>query len=460
MQEKHMIDIKLPIWQLQPHPKNVRKDIGDITELTTSIRAQGIMQNLLVVPVPEHEETLDLFWVVIGNRRLAAAEAAGLTELPCVIAEGFTEQEQLELMLVENLQRCDLTPVEEAQAYEQLTLDFGLSAEQIAEKTGVSASTIRRRLKITELDQEELGRKSFQLSLSDYAALEQIKDVQKRNAILGAALNSDNLKYLADRERQEEKAREQILPELTANAERFGIELVEEKKNNFRYVGAFYRGDAPDVIKNRVTMLFADSECDQIYADMSGPTIYLYGHPAKVEEAQEVEKIEEERETQLSREELRRQKRERDHRFMLKVSRAAADDRREFIAGVVDGKFKPEDSEDSRLQKLWTIIRRHGAPLTDEFSLAAYVQHKEKFEVKDEEAKDAADWPTWIQMLAAAGRATDRSDYLCECGGKYSEKAAETLKMLINLLGSMGYSIRDAEQEAVINGTHDCWERE
>lgn len=88
------------------------------------------------------------------------------------------------------------------------------------------------------------------------------------------------------------------------------------------------------------------------------------------------------------------------------------------------------------------------------------MQHKEKFEVKDEEAKAAADWPTWIQMLAAAGCATDRSDYLCEYGGKYSEKAAETLKMLINLLGSMGYSVRDAEQEAVINGTHDCWERE
>ncbi len=458
---KEMLHTSLEIWKLQPHPKNVRRGVGDITELADSIRAQGIMQNLLVVPTPGHEEELDQFWVVIGNRRLAAAEAANIEKLPCTIALGLTEQEQIELMLVENLQRCDLTPVEEAQAYEQLTLDFGLSAEQIAEKTGVSASTIRRRLKITELDQEELGRKSFQLSLSDYAALEQIKDVQKRNAVLGAALSSDNLKYLADRERQEEKAREQVLPELVANAERFGIELVEEKKNNFRYVGAFYRGDAPDVLKNRVMMLFADSECDQIYADMSGPTIYLYGHLAKVEEAQEVEKVEEERATQLSREELRRQKRERDHRFMLKVSRAAADDRREFIAGVVAGKYKPDgqESEDTRLQKLWAIIRRQGALRTDEWSLAGYIQHRDKAET-DEDAKAAAAWPTWIQMLAAAGLSTDRSDYLCEYGGKFSERAAESLKMLNGFLFSLGYSVRDAEQEAVLNGTHDCWERE
>lgn len=461
MATKQMLHTQIEIWKLQPHPKNVRREVGDITELADSIRAQGIMQNLLVVPAPGHEDELDLFWVVIGNRRLAAAEAANVEKLPCTIALGLTEQEQIELMLVENLQRRDLTPVEEAQAYEQLTLDFGLSAEQIAEKTGVSASTIRRRLKIKELDQEEIGRKSFQLSLTDYANLERIKDVSRRNAVLGAALSSENLRYLADREVAEEKVKEKIVPIIEETAEKFGIELVEERKNNFRFVGAFYREDYPEVIQNRLMILFGESGCDQIQADLTNPTIYLYGRPAKTEEAAEVEKEAVEEEQRLTREDLRRQKRERDHRFMLKVSRAAADDRREFIAGVVAGKYKPDgqESEDTRLQKLWAIIRRQGALRTDEWSLAGYIQHRDKAET-DEDAKAAAAWPTWIQMLAAAGLSTDRSDYLCEYGGKFSERAAESLKMLNGFLSSLGYSVRDAEQEAVLNGTHDCWERE
>lgn len=125
------------------------------------------------------------------------------------------------------------------------------------------------------------------------------------------------------------------------------------------------------------------------------------------------------------------------------------------------GKYKPDgqESEDTRLQKLWAIIRRQGALRTDEWSLAGYIQHRDKAET-DEGAKAAAAWPTWIQMLAAAGLSTDRSDYLCEYGGKFSERAAESLKMLNGFLSSLGYSVRDAEQEAVLNGTHDCWERE
>ncbi len=459
--EKHMIDIKLPIWQLQPHPKNVRRDVGDIAELTDSIRAQGIMQNLLVVSAPGHEETYDLFWVVIGNRRLAAAEAAGLKELPCVIAEGFSEQEQIELMLVENLQRSDLTPVEEAQAYEQLTLDFGLSAEQIAEKTGVSASTIRRRLKIAELDQNEVESKDFQLSLGDYAALEKIKDVGKRNAVLGAAQSSENLRYLASREAREEEERKNVKEISTKLAEKYGVRIAEEKDSSYYHIGGFFVRDSVDEALRK----FENSKigtCDAIWVLMNGPTVFVYGHPSRKEEAEAVSVKNTREEKDRERTEQREQKRDRDHRFVLKVCRAAADDRREFIADVVNGRFKLAAgvTEQDAQRRLWAILRRIGSVDLDATTLAAYIAHVERYGM-DEGLKDQIiEAPVWVQMLAAAGKATGGSDYLCQYGGAYDEAKGETLAILMRFLESMGYSIRDQEQTAVLAGTHDCWERE
>ena len=458
---KEMLRASIEIWKLQPHPKNVRRDIGDITELTDSIRAQGIMQNLLVVPVPGHEEDLDLFWVVIGNRRLAAAEAADKPLLPCTIALGLTEQEQIELMLVENLQRRDLTPIEEAQAYEQLTLDFGLSAEQISEKTGVSASTIRKRLKIAELDQDEVKNKSFQLSLGDYAALEKIKDVSRRNAVLGAAFSSENLRYLADREAQEEEQRRKV-NEMTAKIiEKYGVVLADERDNSFYIVGSFFSFDDADEAFRKIDSSKIGA-CDTIWVTTNGPTAYVYGHPAKEEEAKAVSRKNDREEKARERIERQEQKRDRDHRFVLKACRAAADDRREFIAGVVKGRYKLAAgvTEQDAQRRLWAIIRRIGAVETDTTTLAAYVAHVEKYGMDEALKTPIIESPAWVQMLATAGEATNKSDYLCRYGGNYDNEKGETLAILMRFLESMGYSIRDQEQTAVLAGTHDCWERE
>lgn len=457
---KKMLRASIEIWKLQPHPKNVRRDIGDITELTDSIRAQGIMQNLLVVPVPGHEEDLDLFWVVIGNRRLAAAEAANKPLLPCTIALGLTEQEQIELMLVENLQRRDLTPVEEAQAYEQLTLDFGLSAEQISEKTGVSASTIRKRLKIAELDQNEVKSKDFQLSLGDYAALEKIKDVGKRNAVLGAAQSSENLRYLASREAREEEERRNVKEISAKLAEKYGVRIAEEKDSSYYHIGGFFVRDSVDEALRK----FEKSKigtCDAIWVLMNGPTVFVYGHPASKEEAEAVSVKNTREERDRERTERREQKRDRDHRFVLKACRAAADDRREYIADVVNGRFKLAAgvTEQDAQRRLWAILRRIGSVDLDATTLAAYMAHVERYGM-DESLKDQIiEAPVWVQMLAAAGKATGGSDYLCQYGGAYDEAKGETLAILMRFLESMGYSIRDQEQAAVLDGTHDCWER-
>lgn len=170
----------IPTDKLHPHPDNPRKVIGDVSELAESIKANGILQNLTVVP---NDDNWDDFTVIIGHRRLAAAKQAGLTELPCAIVE-MTEKEQLSTMLTENMQRSDLTVYEEAKGC-QLLLDLGDTVAEVAEKTGFSESKIRRRVKLCELDEESFKESQLrQPTLADYERLNQIKNIEVRNELL------------------------------------------------------------------------------------------------------------------------------------------------------------------------------------------------------------------------------------------------------------------------------------
>ena len=142
----------IPIQFLRHHPDNPRKDLGDLSEMTESVRVRGILQNLTVVTADadrlskeDQKSGYHLFWVVIGNRRLEAAAAAGLTELPCVISD-MGHEEQVATMLQENMQRQDLTVYEQAQGF-QMMMDLGFNEDQIAERTGFSKATVKRRLK-------------------------------------------------------------------------------------------------------------------------------------------------------------------------------------------------------------------------------------------------------------------------------------------------------------------------
>ena len=173
----------LPISRLHPHPDNPRKDLGDLTELADSIRENGIFQNLTVVDDDPSAYGSE-YTVIIGHRRLAAAKLVGLTEVPCAIVE-MTPAEQVQTMLLENMQRSDLTVYEQAQGF-QMMLDFGYSVAEISEKTGLSQTTVRRRVKMTELDQQKLREVSDrQIALEDFDVLARIEDIDTRNEVLG-----------------------------------------------------------------------------------------------------------------------------------------------------------------------------------------------------------------------------------------------------------------------------------
>lgn len=176
--------------QLEPHPDNPRKDLGDLEELRESIREHGIMQNLTVIPT---DDTLEHFRILIGHRRFAASEGI-LTELPCVMVEGLSDREQVGIMLCENIQRSDLTYIEQARGF-QMMLDLGDTVETIADKTGFSEKTIKSRLEINKLDEETLTETSerFQLSIADFMKLSKVKDVEKRNEILESVDSSREL---------------------------------------------------------------------------------------------------------------------------------------------------------------------------------------------------------------------------------------------------------------------------
>ena len=192
----------IPIDHLRPHPLNPRKDLGDLTELAESIKGNGILQNLTVVPIAcvpkltgrdygvEDPKDNDLYVVVIGHRRLAAATMAGEDTVPCSIVR-MSQGQQQETMLIENMQRSDLTVYEQAQGF-QMMLDMGHSVQTIVNRTGFSETTVRRRLKMAELDQEKLKEVSTrQISLMDFDRLSQIEDLAQRNECLGKIGTND-----------------------------------------------------------------------------------------------------------------------------------------------------------------------------------------------------------------------------------------------------------------------------
>lgn len=206
-----MAEIKyIPVKKLWQHPDNPRKDLGDVTELAESIKVNGVLQNLTVVPlIGEITKKWDgeSYRVIIGHRRLAAAKLAGLEELPCVVVE-MSEREQLSTMLTENMQRSDLTVYEQAQGF-QMMLDMGDTVEDIAEKSGFSTTTVRRRVKLLDLDKEKFKKAEARgATLDDYIELDKLEDPDVKNKILdyiGTANFKNELKKALDEQKTKER---------------------------------------------------------------------------------------------------------------------------------------------------------------------------------------------------------------------------------------------------------------
>ncbi len=144
--------VKLKIMDIEPNREQPRKDFAEdaLAELADSIEKYGVLQPLLVRPFGENS-----YQLIAGERRWRAARLAGLTEVPVVIRE-MTDEEAAALSLIENLQREDLNPVEEAFGYRKLMEDFSLTQEEAAEKVGKSRPTVANALRLLKLPAEVL----------------------------------------------------------------------------------------------------------------------------------------------------------------------------------------------------------------------------------------------------------------------------------------------------------------
>ncbi len=137
----------IPIADIEPNKNQPRKDFDQdkLAALSASIEEHGVVSPIIVVPTQN-----GTYKIVAGERRWRASKLAGLHEIPCVIKD-FDEQEVMEIALVENLQRDDLNPIEEAEGYRQLMNTFSLTQEEIAKRVGKSRSAIANALRLNNL---------------------------------------------------------------------------------------------------------------------------------------------------------------------------------------------------------------------------------------------------------------------------------------------------------------------
>ena len=143
--------VELPVGDIEPNPHQPRLDFDDqgLRELADSIREKGIIQPLAV-----NRTSANSFHLILGERRLRAARLAGLETVPAIVHEIESAQELIELALVENIQREDLNPIEEAEAYRALITTCQLTQEEIAARVGKDRSTVANALRLLRLPEE------------------------------------------------------------------------------------------------------------------------------------------------------------------------------------------------------------------------------------------------------------------------------------------------------------------
>ena len=192
----------VPVDKIRPNPDQPRKMLGDLRELTDSIKEKGVLEPLLVRFMPRD----DSYHIISGERRYHASRAAGLREVPCIekIAD---DAETLELALIENLQRKDLTPFEEADGLQRLAEHFEYTHDDIARKIAKARSSVTETMSLRVIP-EELRKLCIESGISSKSLLLQIarqpnekKMVEAIQRIAQAGLTRDE----ARRERQEEK---------------------------------------------------------------------------------------------------------------------------------------------------------------------------------------------------------------------------------------------------------------
>lgn len=436
--------IMIETARLHAHPNNPRKNIGDVTELAESIKESGILQNLTVVPWVSEltgETCKGEYTVIIGHRRLAAAKAAGIKELPCAIKE-MTPAQQLATMLAENVQRNDLTPIEQAEGI-QMMFDIGESIADVVAKTGLSESTVRRRTKMLELDREKLrATEGRGATLADYEKLNEIEDIEVRNSVLESiGTNNFNMQLkTALNEQNSKRNKKLMLAELDKFAKKCNqppAGYVYQEMHNYN---SFDNGFAPP--KDAETAEYA-------YIEYSwGVYLYKKSTIKKEETAADKERI-------AAKEAAEEKEAERVAK-LKELAESAYELRRKFI-----DEFNPAPRHGKEIKRfLWNMVcfgaNKVWLHEIDDLcgtELDSVDTYEEKSALVDEYF-DAQPEKAMLQM-AYLMSGDGETSYIYRCNGKYDEDCPNIDK-LYECLERLGYQISD-EEKKLMDGTHELF---
>ena len=454
--------VHLKVDQLHHHPDNPRKDIGDITELTESIRKNGIMQNLTVIPGYFEEDgtyiehPVDLhseYTVIIGHRRLEAAKAAGLTIVPCRIYTDLTLNEQISTMLEENMQRSDLTVFEQATTF-QMMFDLGETEDTLAEKTGFSKATIRHRLNVAKLDQKLLKEKNddeeFQLSFSDLYELEKVKNLDTRNKILKEARDSRDLKWRAHSE-----AKREILDEKEKEAVKImkaaGLKEGDRTHN--------WNGDYECILDFDLRQDKAFKLSPQVKGKITEGSEYTLNYGSiKILRPIQKEKRE------LTEAEKERKEVDKLRKKFKDMQKALMRRTYDFTKEVVDGKLKDIDKEDIP----YLIEQIIGWFLQFEsyvsyHSIVAFISGREYYnltrEEKDDYAAQIMSYKFHFRLLMLMYQEMDNTGELMYYDTSYCDERGKKLIRAYGILELWGWSFTE-EEKKLVYGTHEEYKPE
>jgi ParB family chromosome partitioning protein len=185
--------LEVPVELIASNPHQPRRgfDQDGLTELAASIQQHGIIQPLVITAQGEEVELDQKYSLIAGERRLRAAKMAGLATVPAILREA-NSQDQLVVALIENVQRSDLNPLEAATAYQNLSVEFGLSHEEIAERVGKSRSAVTNTLRLLDLpDVVQQAVRTDQISMGHARALLGLDTIKAQSAALQTILTQE-----------------------------------------------------------------------------------------------------------------------------------------------------------------------------------------------------------------------------------------------------------------------------
>ena len=464
MENSGIISIK--VSNLYPHPDNPRKNIGDVTELAESVKKGGIMQNLTVIPLSALDEEpseqpdadkvslLSDFHVLIGHRRLAAAKMAGLEEVPCKIISKISRKEQVGIMLEENMQREDLTIYEQAQGF-QLMLDLGETEDSIAEKTGFSKTTIKRRLNIAKLNQEELEKKekdpSFQLTLTDLYELEKVEDVELRDKILKEATDSRTLVSRAQyavKEAEREKRQKQLIPML----EEKGVKKAPKGTENEMYSNKWdevTRFDLDEDVPGSVDLKNEDNA--ELYWLVYYRSIRVIKKKAKVKK-------------ELTPEEIKQKEIEKNKKTVKAILKDMNTRRKEFIQSILDGKIGSDKKENELREEIWKHLVSEAGYLTVSLHELKRFFSNEVWKLSEEENQELCKKIEALsisqQMLILLHHKMENPGDIINYQGHFVSNIGSSLEKGYKILENYGWFYQNDDEKNVLNGTLELYEKE